>query len=137
MRSIAPRCFPLPLTYSPEATARFNKDYNYPYTFLNDEPFTDEFKAETSALASGPCEYGLIPSEEWGDIPEWINTTRMDEVIAEMGKNTMIPYGGSLSYRYERVSSTPLTVWLLMLRAPAQADVSLRKRIFLEASVDE
>jgi alpha 1,2-mannosyltransferase len=23
---------------------RFNKKYNYPYVFLNEEPFTDEFK---------------------------------------------------------------------------------------------
>ena len=23
---------------------RFNKNYNYPWVFLNDEPFTEEFK---------------------------------------------------------------------------------------------
>ncbi|ORY79797.1 nucleotide-diphospho-sugar transferase [Leucosporidium creatinivorum] len=80
---------------------RFNSRYHYPWVFLNDEPFSDEFKARTSALASGPCSYGLIPKEHWppgSEMPEGINTTRAWEAIKEMGKKN-IPYGGSLPYR--------------------------------------
>jgi len=38
---------------------RFNKKYNYPYVFLNDVPFTEEFKELTSALTKGKTEYGM------------------------------------------------------------------------------
>jgi alpha 1,2-mannosyltransferase len=37
---------------------RFNKDYHYPWVFLNDVPFTDEFIQVTSALTSGKAKYG-------------------------------------------------------------------------------
>jgi hypothetical protein len=52
------------------------------------EPFSDEFKAHTSAIASGPCSYGLIPEEHWGDgdsMPEGIDVEKANEAIAEMG----------------------------------------------------
>lgn len=29
---------------SPRAEDRFNKEFKYPYVFLNEEPFSDEFK---------------------------------------------------------------------------------------------
>ncbi|KAL8277513.1 hypothetical protein RQP46_010068 [Phenoliferia psychrophenolica] len=77
---------------------RFNKDYHYPYTFLNEVPFTDEFKLHTSAIASGTCSYGLIPRREWDELPEWIDMDKVNKGIEEMGK-LPIPYGGSLSYR--------------------------------------
>lgn len=37
---------------------RFNHKYNYPYVFLNDEPFTEEFIKLTSAMTKGNTEYG-------------------------------------------------------------------------------
>ncbi|KAJ2786868.1 hypothetical protein GGI15_001189, partial [Coemansia interrupta] len=42
---------------------RFNRRYHYPYVFLNNEPFSDEFKAKISNIVSGECEFGLIPTE--------------------------------------------------------------------------
>ncbi|MDC6274601.1 hypothetical protein PP714_11510, partial [Lacticaseibacillus paracasei] len=44
---------------------RFNKDYHYPWTFLNDVPFDEDFKRWTTEMASGKTEYGLIPKEDW------------------------------------------------------------------------
>ena len=38
---------------------RFNKNYHYPWVFLNDVPFTDEFIEVTSALVSGKAKYGI------------------------------------------------------------------------------
>jgi len=37
---------------------RFNHKYNYPYVFLNEVPFSEEFKKLTSALTKGKTEYG-------------------------------------------------------------------------------
>ena len=37
---------------------RFNRNYHYPWVFLNDVPFTQEFIDVTSALVSGETKYG-------------------------------------------------------------------------------
>lgn len=37
---------------------RFNRHYHYPWVFLNDVPFEDEFIEVTSALVSGKATYG-------------------------------------------------------------------------------
>ncbi|ODV84004.1 glycosyltransferase family 15 protein [[Candida] arabinofermentans NRRL YB-2248] len=76
---------------------RFNKDYHYTWTFLNDVPFTDEFKIQTTAMASGLTEYGLIPSDNW-DTPSFINQTKYDECVDDFVKREVI-YGFSKSYR--------------------------------------
>ncbi|CCF58793.1 hypothetical protein KAFR_0F01960 [Kazachstania africana CBS 2517] len=76
---------------------RFNRNYNYDWTFLNDVPFTEEFIEATSAMASGKAQYGLIPSNDW-DRPNWINETKFESKIKEMEDNGVL-YGGSKSYR--------------------------------------
>ncbi|ORX70753.1 glycosyl transferase [Linderina pennispora] len=50
---------------------RINRKYHYPYVFLNNEPFSDEFKEKIS-------KFGLIPKEHWS-YPEWINQTKAAE----------------------------------------------------------
>ncbi|KAL1761659.1 nucleotide-diphospho-sugar transferase [Schizophyllum commune] len=77
--------------------ARFNAQYQYPYVFLNDEEFTDEFKARVLALTDAPVEFGLIPSEHWNQ-PDWIDEERALESRKKM-KHDGVMYGGSLSYR--------------------------------------
>ncbi|KAJ2127590.1 hypothetical protein GGF48_003214, partial [Coemansia sp. RSA 921] len=42
---------------------RFNRHYKYPYVFLNNEPFSDEFKEKIQGMVSGECQFGLIPEE--------------------------------------------------------------------------
>ncbi|KAF3929263.1 hypothetical protein AA313_de0206098 [Arthrobotrys entomopaga] len=76
---------------------RFNHRFNYPWTFMNDIPFTKEFMEVTSSIASGPTEYVQIPREHWG-IPEWVNGTLAREKMYEMGEAGIL-YGGSVSYR--------------------------------------
>ena len=77
---------------------RFNSKYNYPYVFLNDEPFDDDFIEYTSGLASGETYYGLIDESMWG-YPDYI-----DQEKARQGREAMaeedIPYGDSESYRH-------------------------------------
>ena len=36
----------------------WNRKFNYPWTFFNDEPFTEEFKKKTSAATKAKCFYG-------------------------------------------------------------------------------
>ncbi|KAJ6260147.1 LOW QUALITY PROTEIN: hypothetical protein Dda_4370 [Drechslerella dactyloides] len=77
---------------------RFNHKYHYPWTFLNDVPFTDEFIRETTKRASGKTEYGLIPKEHWS-IPDAIDQVKMRAAMNKMEQDKVI-YGGSLSYRH-------------------------------------
>lgn len=77
---------------------RFNRKFNYDWVFLNDEPFTDEFKDLTSAIVSGKSKYGLIPKEHWS-YPEWIDMDKAAESRKKM-KAANIIYGDSESYRH-------------------------------------
>jgi alpha 1,2-mannosyltransferase len=76
---------------------RFNHQFHYPWVFLNDEPFTQEFRLLTTGMASGEVEYGLIEKNEW-QTPSWVNMERAQKAMDEMAANDVI-YGGSLSYR--------------------------------------
>jgi len=77
---------------------RFNREFHYPWTFLNDEPFTQEFRTLTTGMASGKTEYGLIDKDEWSP-PPWIDTVKAQRRMEEMVEKDII-YGGSVSYRY-------------------------------------
>ena len=56
----------------------WNHKFNYPWTFINDEPFTDEFKKVTQLQTKAQCRYEIIPKEHWA-IPSWINRDLMHE----------------------------------------------------------
>ncbi|KAF7317718.1 Glycosyltransferase family 15 protein [Mycena kentingensis (nom. inval.)] len=77
--------------------AKFNKRFQYPYVFLNEEPFTEEFKKGISSLTDAKVEFGLIPRNHWFQ-PDWI-----DEDKARKNRDWMVEhdviYGGSVPYR--------------------------------------
>lgn len=77
---------------------RFNNKYNYDWVFLNEEPFSEEFKRTTTALVTGTAKYGLIPKEHWS-FPEWIDLEKAAKTREEMAKAKII-YGDSVSYRH-------------------------------------
>ncbi|KAH9050757.1 glycosyltransferase family 15 protein [Lactarius hengduanensis] len=79
---------------------RFNRRFGYPWVFLNDEPFTEEFQERVSALTDATVSFGTIPREHWVQ-PEWIDEDRAQEARRQMGMDRahFIPYGGSLEYR--------------------------------------
>ncbi|GAA5860688.1 hypothetical protein JCM8547_005501 [Rhodosporidiobolus lusitaniae] len=82
-----------------EAKTVNGTSFNYPYVFLNNGDFSEDFRRRTSSLASGKTSYGKIPKEHWGDgFPESVNATLALEKINEMGK-LPIPYAGSVPYR--------------------------------------
>lgn len=76
---------------------RFNKYYHYPWTFLNDEEFTQEFKEWTSAMASGKVEYGLVRPEDW-NTPDFIDQDKYEQCLKEYEEKQVL-YGWSKSYR--------------------------------------
>ncbi|QPG72766.1 hypothetical protein FOA43_000067 [Brettanomyces nanus] len=76
---------------------KFNRDYHYPWVFLNDVNFTGDFISQTTNMATGPTSYGLIPENDW-NTPDSINKTRYAECLKDYIKNDVI-YGGSRSYR--------------------------------------
>lgn len=50
----------------------WNHKFNYPWTFFNDKPFTEDFKKRTRAATKAEVRYELVPAEHW-DVPSWIN----------------------------------------------------------------
>ncbi|KIJ35947.1 glycosyltransferase family 15 protein [Sphaerobolus stellatus SS14] len=76
---------------------RFNYKFSYPWVFLNDEPFNDEFMRRTSILTRGNVSYGLIPQEHWVQ-PEWIDEHKAYAARRQMMFDGII-YGSSVSYR--------------------------------------
>jgi alpha 1,2-mannosyltransferase len=77
---------------------RFNRKYNYPYVFLNDVDFTDEFKELSQSMTKAETHYGLIPKEHWS-VPDNIDEARAAKTREEMG-NAGVLYGNSLPYRH-------------------------------------
>lgn len=81
-----------------EIEDRFNRKFHYPYVFLNEEFFTDEFKEQTSSLTSSPTHYGKIDDDMWG-YPSHINQTHAAECRKDLQDRKII-YGGSEPYRH-------------------------------------
>ncbi|ORX58720.1 glycosyl transferase [Hesseltinella vesiculosa] len=76
----------------------FNSKFHYPYVFLNDDYFTDEFIERTKILTTSPVSYGKLDSQMWG-YPSFINTTYAAEQREDMASKG-VPYGSSESYRH-------------------------------------
>lgn len=77
---------------------RFNRDYHYDWVFLNEEPFTNEFKEMMTSLTSGTVHFGQVPKEHWG-YPSWIDQEKAAESRKEMEADKVI-YASSESYRH-------------------------------------
>ncbi|KAJ3802847.1 glycosyltransferase family 15 protein [Lentinula aff. detonsa] len=73
---------------------RFNKKFRYPYVFLNEEAFTDNFKNRVTELTDAQVEFGLIPREHWYQ-PDSIDEAKASAARTDMVKNNVI-YGGKL-----------------------------------------
>ncbi|MCJ1256127.1 alpha-1,2-mannosyltransferase (Kre5) [Lignoscripta atroalba] len=76
----------------------FNRWFHYPYVFLNDGDFSDEFKATITNYTSAPVEFGKIDPAMWG-YPDWVNADVAREGIRKQG-DAAIMYGGMESYHH-------------------------------------
>lgn len=74
---------------------RFNHEYKYPWVFLNDVPFDQDFIDQTTLMASGKTFYELIPEEDWNPPPH----IDKEKLKANLENSKDIIYGFSASYR--------------------------------------
>lgn len=63
----------------------WNYQYQYPWVFFNDEPFTEEFKTSTRNLTSADCYYEVVPEDHWS-LPSWIDNERFLNSLEYLGK---------------------------------------------------
>lgn len=66
----------------------FNKKFRYPYTFINDQPFTEKFKMRIAKETKAPINYVVIPSSLW-DKPEFIDETRESQAMDYLHKENV------------------------------------------------
>jgi mannosyltransferase len=76
--------------------ATWNHKFNYPWTFFNDVPFTEEFKEKTQAVTKAKCTYHTIPKEHW-EMPSWVSEDLYQE-SAKILKENNVQYAGMKSY---------------------------------------
>ncbi|KAL7788386.1 glycosyltransferase family 15 protein [Trichoderma ceciliae] len=76
----------------------FNRWYHYPYVFLNDADFDDNFKDTVRNYTSGSVEFGKVEPGTWG-FPDWIDEKVAKEGIAKQG-DAAVMYGGLESYHF-------------------------------------
>lgn len=76
---------------------RFNRNFNYDWIFMNDVPFTKEFKGNISNAVSGRAIFVEIPGKYW-DVPEEIDHNKMLVSMDGLGQENVL-YGRKLSYR--------------------------------------
>lgn len=79
-----------------DVESTFNSKFSYPWTFINDKPFTEEFKKKTKALASAEVHYETIPTEHWIE-PSWIEP-ELQKASAEFLKYEGVQYASMESY---------------------------------------
>ncbi|GAA5926499.1 hypothetical protein JCM10213_002369 [Rhodosporidiobolus nylandii] len=78
--------------------SRFNRRFGYPWVFMNDEPFDEDFKKGVMSMTRSEVFFHEIPKEYWS-YPDFINQTYAQEERQKMVDENVI-YGGSESYRH-------------------------------------
>lgn len=74
----------------------FNQWFNYPWVFLNDVEFDDQFKAAVKKETNAEVEFGTVPQEHW-EFPNTIDKDLLDESIESQGDRSIM-YGNMPSY---------------------------------------
>ncbi|KAJ6036961.1 hypothetical protein N7540_001240 [Penicillium herquei] len=76
----------------------FNRWFHYPYVFLNDGDFDEDFQATVKNYTSAPVEFGKIDNSMWG-FPDWVDPEVAKEGVRKQG-DAAIMYGGMESYHH-------------------------------------
>ena len=76
----------------------FNRWYNYPVTFLNNEPWSQEFINVLTKAVSGEVHFEVLPQEMF-DFPEWMDKKKAKQMLAAQETNHVYK-GGSESYHH-------------------------------------
>lgn len=75
---------------------RFNSKYDYPYVFLNDKEFTQDFKDRLSKTTRNRATFGLVDPAVWNMPPE-IDKERAKKAGEDMRRGG-VPYADRESY---------------------------------------
>lgn len=74
----------------------FNEKFRYPYTFLNDEPFTEQFKEKVRSFTEAECNFVHIPASMWNK-PELIDLQKQSKAMTRLEKMN-VAYAKKESY---------------------------------------
>lgn len=74
----------------------FNQWYNYPWVFLNDVEFDENFRNTVKQITNAEVEFGVVPKEHW-EFPETVDRDLLHESIESQGDRTIM-YGNMESY---------------------------------------
>jgi mannosyltransferase len=80
-----------------QVEAAFNYKFNYPWTFFNDEPFTEHFKQEARRATGANCSFVTIDSEDWLE-PKWIDKEKAKKDNEELASKHRVQYAEMPSY---------------------------------------
>lgn len=69
---------------------KYNFKFGYPYTFMNDEPFSDEFKDKIKSIlpSNRIINFAHIKPEEW-NMPDSIDKQKYTETMKELSKESI------------------------------------------------
>lgn len=74
----------------------FNQWFKYPWVFLNDVEFDDNFKQTVKQYTTADVEFGVVPQEQW-DFPETVDRDELHELLQGQGDRGIM-YGQMESY---------------------------------------
>lgn len=77
---------------------KFNRWFNYPYVFLNDQPWDPEFVRVLNQTARGNARFDVVPREDWS-YPPGVDEEAARQSIREQGERG-VHYGGLESYHH-------------------------------------
>lgn len=77
--------------------SHFNQWFHYPYVFLNNVPFSEDFKKQIKGAVSGDVHFGLVDKPTW-EIPEESTDPEAFKNAIETQGDRGFLYGGSASY---------------------------------------
>ncbi|KAI1846777.1 hypothetical protein JX265_004746 [Neoarthrinium moseri] len=76
----------------------FNRWFNYPIVFMNDEPWSQKFIDVLNKTSRGLATFEVIPQKTW-TFPEWMNEGAAKQAIKEQGEQGL-PHAGSEGYHH-------------------------------------
>ncbi|KAG7194776.1 uncharacterized protein KQ657_004456 [Scheffersomyces spartinae] len=76
--------------------ASFNSKFMYPYTFINDSPFSERFKAKVKEVSNAPMNFITIPRDLWAR-PSSIDAKKAEEAMKILTEKS-VAYANKLSY---------------------------------------
>lgn len=76
--------------------ANFNSKFNYPYVFLNDKPFSENFKNNIKKHTGAEIFFEMIDSDVWNQ-PNWIDEVKQHNNMQALAREN-IAYANKKSY---------------------------------------